>query len=124
MLFLRSKHPQPAAGSLTLLYQLSTILAPDQFTVTTVPNKIIRLLAMDLTNKIEEDEDQSAELDFDDDEGDDDWEDEEDGRSREQFAFLSDVIDSHGLDTEGDEEEEADPDIMADPIYQLNMKVK
>ncbi|KAK3819975.1 MAG: armadillo-type protein [Benniella sp.] len=95
---------------------------PDQFTVTTVPVKIIRLLATDLTNKIEEEEDQAAEPDYDDEDGDDDWEDEDDGRPREQFSYLSDIMDSHGLDMEGDDEEEVDPDILADPIYQLNMK--
>ncbi|KAF9083483.1 hypothetical protein BGX23_011399 [Mortierella sp. AD031] len=96
---------------------------PDQFTITTVPVKIIRLLSTDLTNKIEEEEDQAAESDYDDDDGEDDWEDEDDGRNKDEFAFLSDVLDSHGLDMDGeDDEEEVDPDILADPIYQMNMK--
>ncbi|ORZ27537.1 armadillo-type protein [Lobosporangium transversale] len=96
--------------------------APDQFTVTTVPVKIIRLLATDLINKVEEEEDQAAESDYDDDDGDDDWEDEDNGR-KDKFSFLSDVLDSHGIDMDGDEEEdEADPDVLADPVYQLNMK--
>ncbi|KAG0243915.1 armadillo-type protein [Mortierella sp. GBAus27b] len=96
--------------------------APDQFTITTVPVKIVRLLATDLTNKIEEEEDQVVDVDYDDDDGDDDWEDDEDSRSKEQFSYLSDVLDSRGFDMDGEEEEEADPDILADPIYQLNMK--
>ncbi|KAG0350437.1 hypothetical protein BGZ54_003828 [Gamsiella multidivaricata] len=95
---------------------------PDQYTVTTVPVKIIRLLSTDLTNKIEEDEDQAAESDYEDDDGDDDWADDEDGRSKEKFSYLSDMLDSHGLDMEGEEEEEIDPDVLADPVYQLNMK--
>lgn len=84
--------------------------------------KIIRLLATDLTTKIEEDEDQAAESDYEDEEGEDDWEDEEDDRNKDQFSFLSDILDSHGLDMDGEEEEEDDPDVLADPIYQLNMK--
>ncbi|KAF9279348.1 hypothetical protein BGZ88_012798 [Linnemannia elongata] len=97
---------------------------PDQFTITTVPVKIIRLLSTDLTNKIEEEEDQAAESDYDDEDGEDDWEDEDDGRGgKDQFSFLSDVLDAHGLDMDGEEdEEEVDPDILADPIYQMNMK--
>ncbi|KAI1321026.1 hypothetical protein EDD11_008607 [Mortierella claussenii] len=97
---------------------------PDQYTVTTVPVKIIRLLSTDLTNKIEEEEDQAAESDYDDDDGEDDWEDEDDGRNnKDKFSFLSDILDSHGLDMEGEEEEdEIDPDVLADPVYQLNMK--
>ncbi|KAF9571457.1 hypothetical protein EC968_000488 [Mortierella alpina] len=95
---------------------------PDQYTITTVPVKIIRLLATDLTTKIEEDEDQAAESDYDDEDGEDDWEDEEDDRNKDQFSFLSDILDSHGLDMDGEEEEEDDPDVLADPVYQLNMK--
>jgi hypothetical protein len=78
-----------------------------------------------LTNKIEEEEDQAAESDYDDEDGEDDWEDEDDGRGgKDQFSFLSDVLDAHGLDMDGeDDEEEVDPDILADPIYQMNMKV-
>lgn len=78
-----------------------------------------------MTNKIEEEEDQAAESDYDDEDGEDDWEDEDDGRGgKDQFSFLSDVLDSHGLDMDGEEdEEEVDPDILADPIYQMNMKV-
>ncbi|KAG0311531.1 hypothetical protein BGZ99_010110, partial [Dissophora globulifera] len=95
---------------------------PDQFTITTVPVKIIRLLSTDLTNKIEEEEDQAAESDYDDEDGEDDWEDENDGQTKDKFSFLSDMLDTHGLDMDGEEEEEVDPDVLADPVYQLNMK--
>lgn len=99
-----------------------TFVAPDQYTITTVPIKIIRLLATDLTNKIEEEEDQAAESDYDDEDGEDDWEDEDDGR-KEKFSMLSDLLDSNGLDFDGEDEEDVvDPDILADPVYQLNMK--
>ncbi|KAG0261216.1 hypothetical protein BG011_001257 [Mortierella polycephala] len=97
---------------------------PDQFTITTVPVKIIRLLATDLTSKVEEEEDEQAVLSDDDDEdGEDDWEDDEDQKTKDKFSFLSDILDSHGLDGEGEEdEEEVDPDVLTDPIYQMNMK--
>ncbi|KAG0347825.1 hypothetical protein BG004_006848 [Podila humilis] len=97
---------------------------PDQYTITTVPVKIIRLLATDLTNKVEEEEDQAAESDYDDEEGEDDWEDEDDGQ-KEKFSMLSDMLDSHGLDFDGEDEEDdtvVDPDVLADPVYQMNMK--
>lgn len=104
------------------------IIAPDQYTITTVPVKIIRLLATDLTAKIEEEEDQAAESDYDDEDefgefGEDDWEDEE-SNQKDKFAMLSDFLDASGLDMEGedDEEQEADPDVLADPVYQMNMK--
>ncbi|KAF9431329.1 hypothetical protein BGZ76_000457 [Entomortierella beljakovae] len=98
---------------------------PDQYTVTTVPVKIIRLLSTDLTNKIEEEEDQAAESDYDDEDGDDDWEDEDDGgQKKDKYSLLSDILDANGIDFDGeDEEDEVDPDTLADPIYQLNMKV-
>ncbi|GJJ78574.1 importin-9 [Entomortierella parvispora] len=98
---------------------------PDQYTITTVPVKIIRLLATDLTAKIEEEEDQAAESDYDDEDefGEDDWEDEE-SNQKDKYSMLSDFLDASGLDMEGeeDEEQEADPDVLADPVYQMNMK--
>jgi hypothetical protein len=102
-------------------------LAPDQYTITTVPVKILRLLATDLTAKIEEEEDQAAESDYDDEDefGDDDWEDEEStNHQKDKFAMLSDFLDASGLDMEGeeDEEQEADPDVLSDPVYQMNLK--
>jgi len=90
-----------------------------------VPVKIIRLLATDLTAKIEEEEDQAAESDYDDEDefGEDDWEDEE-SNQKDKFAMLSDFLDASGLDMEGgeDEEQESDPDVLADPVYQMNTK--
>src|SRR5690554_1757409 len=99
---------------------------PDQFTITTVPVKIIRLLVTDLTSKVEEEEDEQAVLsDYDDEDGEDDWEEDEDQKTKDKFSFLSDILDSHGLGGEGEEdEEEVDPDVLTDPIYQMNMKVK
>ncbi|KAG0356145.1 hypothetical protein BG005_004912 [Podila minutissima] len=91
---------------------------PDQYTITTVPVKIIRLLATDLTNKIEEEEDQAAESDYDDEDGEDDWEDEDDGKGK--FSMMSDMLDRFDFDE--DEEDVVDPDILADPVYQMNMK--
>lgn len=94
------------------------MIAPDQYTITTVPVKIIRLLATDLTNKIEEEEDQAAESDYDDEDGEEDWEDEDDGKGK--FSMMSDMLDR--LDFDEDEEDVIDPDILADPVYQMNMK--
>ncbi|KAF9426444.1 hypothetical protein BGZ94_006510 [Podila epigama] len=96
---------------------------PDQYTVTTVPVKIIRLLATDLTNRIEEEEEeQGGESDYDDEDGEEDWEDDEDER-KGKFSMLSDMLDSQGLDFDGEDEEDVvDPDILADPVYQMNMK--
>ncbi|KAF9103924.1 hypothetical protein BGX29_002731 [Mortierella sp. GBA35] len=110
--------------------------APNQYTVVPVPVKIVKLLCADLTTRIEED---SHSGEFDDDESDDDEEDEEeeseaeDGKDwkrdkhQEKSVLLSDMLGEDGntyYDDAGDEdgEEEADPDVLADPIYQTNMK--
>jgi hypothetical protein len=77
-------------------------------------------LATDLTNKIEEEEDQAAESDYDDEDGEDDWEDEDDGKGKGKFSMMSDMLDR--LDFDEDEEDVVDPDILADPVYQMNMK--
>lgn len=100
------------------MFYFGNSIAPDQYTITTVPVKIIRLLATDLTNKIEEEEDQAAESDYDDEDGEDDWEDEDDGKGK--FSMMSDMLDRFDFDE--DEEDVVDPDILADPVYQMNMK--
>lgn len=111
-----------------------------------VPVKIVKLLSADLTNKIEEEaalegggkaEDDESDLDDDDEDGDefgDDYGDEEgeDHGSKsknDKYGYLSDLLDAHGLDMDGegyddDEEDEMDPDILADPIYQMSLKVR
>ncbi|KAF8937564.1 armadillo-type protein [Dissophora ornata] len=118
-------------------------IAPNQYTTTTVPVKIIKLLAADLKKIGEEEGDDFGDDDddYDDDEEDDedeDWEgDEQNGvqgkggkasKENKASAFLSDILDTQvqgffenddGLD---DEDEELDPDVLADPIYQMNMK--
>ncbi|KAG0255861.1 hypothetical protein DFQ27_006018 [Actinomortierella ambigua] len=94
---------------------------PDQFTTTTAPTKIVKLLYGDLENKMmEEEEAPEGDSDFDDGE-EDEWEDEE-LTAQDKFSYLSDLMDSHGLDFDGDEEEVTDPDILADPVYQMDMK--
>lgn len=110
-----------------------------------VPVKIVKLLSTDLTNKIEEEaalagggKAEDDESDFDDEDEDDDefgdYDDEEDEEhsgsksKKDKYGYLSDLLDAHGLDMDGegyddDEEDEMDPDILADPIYQMSLKV-
>ncbi|KAG0092221.1 hypothetical protein BGZ93_003846 [Podila epicladia] len=118
---------------------------PDQYTVISVPVKIVKLLSADLTNKIEEEAalagggkagNDESDLDDDDDDDDDefgdDYSDEEDEvhgskSKKDKYGYLSDLLDAHGLDMDGegyddDEEDEIDPDILADPIYQMSLK--
>ncbi|KAG0198042.1 Importin 9 [Mortierella sp. GBA30] len=118
---------------------------PNQYTLVTVPVKIIKLFTMELTNRIEEEE-EGEYADDDDDYGDEDDEEDEGsnedpteeskkhgriGRNKDRFAFLSDIVDEHGqyggvdyFDEDGgfEEEEESDTDVRADPIYLMNMK--
>ncbi|KAG0046042.1 hypothetical protein BGZ83_008754 [Gryganskiella cystojenkinii] len=122
--------------------------APNQYAVTTVPVKIIKLLCTDLTNKIEEE--YAGELDSEEDEEDtddegDEEDDEEQGQAeeernvqthgqnskesiRDQYAFLSDYLEAQGggpldyFDAMEDEADVMDPDVLSDPIYQLEMK--
>lgn len=111
-----------------------------------VPVKIVKLLSADLTNKIEEEaalagggkaEDDESDLDdddeddgeFDEDYGDEEDEDHGSKSKKDKYGYLSDLLDAHGLDMDGegyddDEEDEMDPDILADPIYQMSLKVK
>ncbi|KAF9211537.1 hypothetical protein BGZ59_007935 [Podila verticillata] len=117
---------------------------PDQYTVISVPVKIVKLLSTDLTNKVEEEaalagggkaEDDESDLDDEDEDDDEfgDYDDEEDEEhsgsksKKDKYGYLSDLLDAHGLDMDGegyddDEEDEMDPDILADPIYQMSLK--
>ncbi|KAF9583313.1 hypothetical protein BGW38_009768 [Lunasporangiospora selenospora] len=109
-------------------------MTPNQYKATTVPVKIIKLLSIDLTNKVEEEDAGTESSDF---EGGDDEDDEVDypaeggsgtNTSRpnankggsDKYAHLSDLLD--GADEEGDEDE-SDPDILSDPIYQLDIRL-
>ncbi|KAG0235968.1 hypothetical protein BGW42_004423 [Actinomortierella wolfii] len=96
---------------------------PDQFTTTSAPAKIVKLLYADLENKMmEEEEAPEGDSDFDDGE-EDEWEDEDStSGAHDKFSYLSDLLDSHGLDLDGEEEEVTDADILADPVYQMDMK--
>ncbi|KAG0250956.1 hypothetical protein BG011_007955 [Mortierella polycephala] len=108
--------------------------APGQYATITVPDKIVKLLVTDLANKIEEDETRGE---FDEEYGDDDDEeysdsDEEDQGDKvkdtgnDKSAFPSNHKDVQGgvgyFDNEGDEDEESDPDVLTDPVYQMKTK--
>lgn len=123
--------------------------------MTTVPVKIIKLLCTDLTNKIEEEyagevDSEEEEDEEDDDESGPEYEDEEQqhaeadetaigrhtsgagggqntkGPIKDQYAFLSDYLESQGpldyFDAMEDEADVLDPDVLNDPIYQMDMK--
>ncbi|KAF9145048.1 hypothetical protein BG015_012018 [Linnemannia schmuckeri] len=110
--------------------------APSQYTVVSAPVKIIKLLCADLIARIEE-ENHLGEFDDDESEEDDDEDDEESDaedrkdskgiKNHDKSILLSDVLgdDSNNYydgTEDGDELEEVDPDVLADPVYQTNMK--
>jgi len=116
-----------------------------------VPVKIIKLLCTDLTNKIEEEYAGELDSDEEDDDSGEEYEDDEQheetveetpisrhtsgaaqniakGTSvRDQYAFLSDYLESQGrpldyFDAAEDEADVLDTDVLSDPIYQMDMK--
>ncbi|KAG0316561.1 hypothetical protein BGZ99_006830 [Dissophora globulifera] len=126
-------------------------LIPNRYTMTVVPVKIVKLLATDLINRVEDegldgfdvgddlfddgdlyDDDDEDEDEDDEDVEDDGWEAEESskGKAGKQGRVVREGPTVSGLPREmfgGDEgydgeDEEVDADIMADPIYHMNMK--
>jgi hypothetical protein len=105
--------------------------------VVSAPVKIVKLLSADLITRIEE-ENHSGDFDDDESEDDDDEDDEESeaedckdwkgSKNHEKSVLLSDVLGDDGNDyydgaEDGDDElEEIDPDVLADPVYQTNLK--
>ncbi|KAG0294306.1 hypothetical protein BGZ98_001817 [Dissophora globulifera] len=129
----------------------SLLLVPNRYTMTVVPVKIVKLLATDLINRVEDegldgfdvgddlfdegdlyDDDDEDEDEDDEDVEDDGWEAEESskGRAGKQGRVVREGPTVIGLPREmfgGDEgydgeDEEVDADVMADPIYHMNMK--
>ncbi|KAI1299168.1 hypothetical protein EDD11_006488 [Mortierella claussenii] len=126
------------------------VAAPTQYAVITVPVKIVKLLTADLTSKIEEETagDSEDDDDFDDEDDEDEGDEEELGQEQGQeagnggdttqnkknkaAAFLSDLLDAQSrgfFDGSGEDglfdgdDPETDPDVLTDPIYQMNMKM-
>ncbi|CEG82743.1 hypothetical protein RMATCC62417_16763 [Rhizopus microsporus] len=95
---------------------------PDQYTAIPVPAKIIKLLIADTTNTLLADQHpiEDAESVGDDDET-AEWEDVEDDlfATRNDINYLSDML----ANIENNDDEEDNPDLKNDPIYQTDMKV-
>ncbi|KAG1180299.1 hypothetical protein G6F70_000463 [Rhizopus microsporus] len=95
---------------------------PDQYTAIPVPAKIIKLLIADTTNTLLADQHpvEDAESVGDDDET-GEWEDVEDDlfATRNDINYLSDML----ANIENNDDEEDNPDLKNDPIYQTDMKV-
>ncbi|KAG0321166.1 Importin 9 [Linnemannia gamsii] len=110
--------------------------APNQYAVVSAPVKIVKLLCADLITRIEE-ETHSGEFDDDESEEDEDEDEEESetedlkdwegSKNHDRSVLLSDVLGDDGKEyygeaEDGDELEEVDPDVLADPVYQTNLK--
>ncbi|ORZ19612.1 armadillo-type protein [Absidia repens] len=93
---------------------------PDQYTVMPLPVKIIKLLVADMGNSLPNEHGQhdDAESLGDDDAEWDDINDEAAFSARQDFAYLSDMLANLGED----DDEENNPDLKNDPIYQIDMK--
>ncbi|ORX54369.1 ARM repeat-containing protein [Hesseltinella vesiculosa] len=94
---------------------------PDQYTAIPLSMKIIKLLVADLGNSLPNDTNAQDEADSIGDE-DGDWEDVVDDvatRSRQEYQLLSDVLANI---TEDDDDEENNPDLKNDPIYQTDLR--
>lgn len=129
-------HPiiEGVVPDISLLY-IHYELAPNQFTVVSAPVKIVKLLCADLITRIEE-ENHSGEFDDDESEEDEDEDEEasetenrkdwEGSKSHERSVLLSDVLGDDGNEyydgAEDGDELEIDPDVLADPVYQTNLK--
>jgi len=112
----------PAGGRIVTRSQSKQ--SPDQYTTTQVPIKIVKLLVSELNNSPNA-ENQGADEEFAEsgDEEDGEWEDEDESPfvAADDFAFLSELLESNGFD-EDDDDEENDPDLKNDPIFQTNLK--
>ena len=93
---------------------------PDQYTNIPLPAKIIKLLVADTTNAYASEQAPVEEVESADEEG-ADWEDVEDDlfSSRNDINLLSDMLNQ--VDNQDDEED--NPELRNDPIYQTDMKV-
>ncbi|KAI8076801.1 armadillo-type protein [Halteromyces radiatus] len=93
---------------------------PDQYTLIPLPMKIIKLLVADLGNSLPTAQGPQEDAESIGDE-DGDWEDVGDDNgysSRLDYNLLSDMLDNLG----DDDDEENNPDLKNDPIYQADMK--
>ncbi|KAI8336598.1 armadillo-type protein [Chlamydoabsidia padenii] len=93
---------------------------PDQYTIMPLPMKIIKLLVADMGNSLPNDhanQDDAESLGDEDGEW-DDITDEAAFASRQDFNYLSDMLNNLGED----DDEENNPDLKNDPIYQTDMK--
>jgi hypothetical protein len=111
-------------------------IAPNQYAVVSAPVKIVKLLCADLITRIEEEthsgefDDDESEEDEDEDEEESETEDRKDwegSKNHDRSVLLSDVLGDDGKEyygeaEDGDELEEVDPDVLADPVYQTNLK--
>ncbi|KAI8066912.1 armadillo-type protein [Gongronella butleri] len=94
---------------------------PDQYTQIPLSMKIIKLLVADMGNSLAADTGAQDEADSIGDE-DGEWEDVVDDvaiRSRQEYQFLSDVLANM---TEDADDEENNPDLKNDPIYQTDLR--
>ncbi|KAG1592125.1 hypothetical protein G6F48_002850 [Rhizopus delemar] len=95
---------------------------PDQYTAISVPAKIIKLLIADTTNNLIADQTHIEDAEsVGDDEDVGDWEDVEDDHfaTRNDINLLSDML----ANIEDNDDEEDNPELKNDPIYQTDMKV-
>ena len=120
-------------GSTIRTRQTTRQTGPDQYTMIPVLAKILKLLINEFSNNLNE---ALASSQDDDEPTDDEWEDEEedeglgmDNSSADQGLtgktsnelMISQIVDS-AFSTYQDDDDEEDPDAMADPIYNLNLK--
>lgn len=92
---------------------------PDQYTAIPLPVKIIKLLTGDLSTALMSEQGPAEDAESGDEEG-ADWEDVEDDvfATRNDINLLSDML--AGIDDNDDEED--NPELKNDPIYQTDMK--
>lgn len=91
---------------------------PDQYTAIPLPAKIIKLLAGDLSNALMSEQAPPDEAESADEEG-GDWEDVDDVfATRNDINLLSDML----ANIDDNDDEEDNPELKNDPIYQTDMK--
>ncbi|CEP15960.1 hypothetical protein [Parasitella parasitica] len=92
---------------------------PDQYTAISLPAKIIKLLVSDATNAFMSEQAPAEDAESVEDDG-GDWEDVDDEpfASRDDINLLSELIGN----MEENDDEENNPDLKNDPIYQTDMK--
>ncbi|KAI8368240.1 armadillo-type protein [Radiomyces spectabilis] len=93
---------------------------PDQYTAILLPTKIIKLLVADLSNTVTSEQVPQEEVESIGDE-DNEWEDLDDeiASAHKDFNFLSEMLANL---PEDEDDEENNPDLKNDPIYQTDMK--